>query len=181
LRLDPYYRQVGRAVPEAAPLFDALIETTLAERHCLVHADFSPKNLLVWREGLMMVDFETGHYGDPAFDLGFFLSHLVLKAYYHAPRHEAMLELIDGFWKFYAATMHTKIGDDVYAALVARGMQNLAGCAWARLDGKSQIEYLGEAARRDALRSLCRRTLLDCPATWVEFAGGLSQSLNEIA
>ena len=33
------------------------------DRHprSLVHADFSPKNLLVSAEGLMMVDFETGH------------------------------------------------------------------------------------------------------------------------
>ncbi len=72
-----------------------------------MHADFSPKNLLVYDggRGLMMVDFETGHYGDPAFDLGFFLSHLVLKAFYHAPRHEPLLELTEQFWIAYRETL----------------------------------------------------------------------------
>jgi 5-methylthioribose kinase len=46
-----------------------------------VHGDFSPKNLLIYGNSLMLIDFEVGHYGDPAFDLGFFLSHLTLKAY----------------------------------------------------------------------------------------------------
>ena len=42
--------------------------------------DFSPKNILVHAGGLILLDFECAHAGDPAFDLGFFLSHLVLKA-----------------------------------------------------------------------------------------------------
>ena len=44
-----------------------------------MHADFSPKNVLITDERIVLVDFETGHLGDPAFDLGFFLSHLLLK------------------------------------------------------------------------------------------------------
>jgi 5-methylthioribose kinase len=50
-----------------------------------VHADFSPKNILVHRQGLTVVDFETAHAGDPAFDIGFFLSHLSLKAFRSRP------------------------------------------------------------------------------------------------
>ena len=51
--------------------------------------------------GLMMVDFETGHFGDPAFDLGFFLSHLMLKAVQAAPGHEPYLDLTTQFWAAY--------------------------------------------------------------------------------
>src|SRR5487761_1093893 len=101
LRLEPYYRFVARAQPRYAAAFERLIDQTWRERHTLVHADFSPKNLLVYDGGLLLVDFETGHYGDPAFDLGFFLSHLALKAVYHAPAHDAYLALTVVFWNSY--------------------------------------------------------------------------------
>lgn len=178
LRLDPYYRHVARNVPHAAEPFERLIDSVLAHRQCLVHADFSPKNLLVWQSGMMLVDFETGHYGDPAFDLGFFLAHLVLKAFYFAPRHEDVLRLADVFLATYEDRMRPRIGDEVGAALVARGVQNLAGCAWARLDGKSKIEYLIDEERRSAVRSLCRDTLsAPQPPSWSDFAAELRRRL----
>jgi 5-methylthioribose kinase len=114
----------------------------------------------------MMVDFETGHYGDPAFDLGFFLSHLVLKAVYHAPNFEPFLSLTERFWESYRAGMIETLGPAVYAALVARGIRNFAGCAWARIDGKSQVEYLVDLPRRDGVRDLCRGLLREPPDQW---------------
>jgi 5-methylthioribose kinase len=112
----------------------------------------------------MMVDFETGHYGDPAFDLGFFLSHLVLKAFYHAPRHEALLELTEQFWSAYREAMG---GLAEQNELQRHAILNFAGCAWARLDGKSPVEYLKDATRRDQVRALCRGIFAD-PADWSE-------------
>ena len=50
------------------------------DERTLVLGDFSPKNILVHAGGLILLDFECAHAGDPAFDLGFFLSHLLLKA-----------------------------------------------------------------------------------------------------
>src|SRR5262249_24165712 len=72
LRVDPYYRALAACRPQAAEPVAALIASLAAHPCSLVHADFSPKNLLVCPDGLLLVDFETGHYGDPAFDLGFF-------------------------------------------------------------------------------------------------------------
>lgn len=162
LRLDPYYRQVARVCVNDAPVFERLIELVLAERHCLVHADFSPKNLLVYDSGLLLVDFETGHVGDPAFDLGFFLSHLVLKAAYHAPGHRAYLALTTRFWTAYQTELRQVVADDLWHALQRRAIMNFAGCAWARLDGKSQIDYLTDEDRRGVIRDICR-TLLNQP------------------
>ena len=80
LRVDPFYRAIARVHPEIAPQIEALIASMSRTDHrCFVHADFSPKNILVHSQGLTLVDFETAHAGDPAFDLGFFLSHLSLK------------------------------------------------------------------------------------------------------
>ena len=50
-----------------------------ANERTLVLGDFSPKNILVHSAGLILLDFECAHAGDAAFDLGFFLSHLLLK------------------------------------------------------------------------------------------------------
>jgi 5-methylthioribose kinase len=166
LRLDPYYRTLALRRTEAAESLARLVDSVWRHRLCLVHADFSPKNLLVYEGGLMMVDFETGHFGDPAFDLGFFLSHLVLKAFYHAPRHEPLLALTERFWAAYRDEVAGKVSADEYHDLVARGIQNLAGCTWARLDGKSPVEYLTDPHRREQVRGLCRELFETQPATW---------------
>ena len=52
---------------EWRPRLEDLVDQVWAHPLALVHADYSPKNLLVWPDGLMLVDFETAHYGDPAF------------------------------------------------------------------------------------------------------------------
>lgn len=166
LRLDPYYRTVASRYPEAAPQLQSLIDSVWAHRLTLVHADFSPKNLLLAERGLLMVDFETGHYGDPAFDLGFFLAHLMLKAVHFYPRHEPYLELTRAFWRGYRAELWPRIPVAESMALEARGVLNFAGCAWARVDGKSQVDYLTDPVRRAMVRSTCRALLDDPPPTW---------------
>jgi 5-methylthioribose kinase len=168
LRLEPYYRSVARAFPEAEPHFVRLIQSLAAHPRSLVHADFSPKNLLVYAGGLMMVDFETGHFGDPAFDLGFFLSHLTLKAAHAAGRRSPFLALTQDFWQTYAPPMRHRAGNEEFTALVSRGIQNLAGCIWARLDGTSRVDYLDAPRTRDALRTFCRGIFAKQPSTWEE-------------
>ncbi len=81
LRVDPYYRTVARRHPDLAPRIDALIAAMdrPTDERTLVLGDFSPKNILVHAGGLVLLDFECADAGDPAFDLGFFLTHLVLK------------------------------------------------------------------------------------------------------
>jgi hypothetical protein len=45
-------------------------------------------------------------------------------------------------------------------------MQNLAGCAWARLDGKSPVDYLSDEAQREAVRACCLRVFEQQPTDW---------------
>ena len=168
LRVDPYYRTLGEARPEMRGLLHELIDSLTQNPRSLVHADFSPKNLLLFSGGLMMVDFETGHYGDPAFDLGFFLSHLVLKACHKIPRHAAYLDLSEVFWKTYSDVLEPKIGPQELAGLWARGVRHFAACAWARLDGKSPVDYLTDQHHRELVRGLCREIFSSRPQTWPE-------------
>ncbi len=167
LRLDPYYRTLARAFPGAdAAALEELIDSVWSHRRSLVHADFSPKNLLVYEGGLLLVDFETGHFGDPAFDLGFFLSHLTLKAAYHAPDIEPYLALTERFWQSYQDELAERIGREEWSDLQRRAALNFAACGWARLDGTSKVDYLTEPARRESFRSFCRELLHNPPADW---------------
>lgn len=168
LRLDPYYRHVARGFPELAGSLNRLIDSVWSERHALVHADFSPKNLLVWPAGLMLIDCEVGHYGDPAFDLGFFLAHLVLKTFRVGGAREtaegaACYRLTTRFWDAYRRSLGECVDRTSIEALERRGIANLAGCLLARLDGKSQVDYLQD---KSPVRAAARRLLLDTPHSW---------------
>ncbi|HLJ10722.1 MAG TPA: phosphotransferase, partial [Planctomycetaceae bacterium] len=66
LRVDPFYRRIAEISSETRPHIDRLIAEMFSTPVCLVHADFSPKNVLIAGERIMLVDFETAHYGDPA-------------------------------------------------------------------------------------------------------------------
>ncbi len=183
LRLDPYYRTVARNCPEAAAPIERLIDSVWSHRRSLVHADFSPKNLLVYAGGLMMVDFETGHYGDPAFDLGFFLSHLVLKAIYHratATGDEPLLALTDHFWESYRRQVLPRTGVVEFTALVGRAALNFAGCTWARIDGKSAVDYLRDEAMREAARSIARAVFDAQPSDWAGVLTICRQNLSAL-
>lgn len=166
LRLDPYYRAVARMSPQAAGSFDRAIASLEKNACSLVHGDFSPKNILLWNKGLMLVDYETGHYGDPAFDLGFFFSHLLLKAFYHAPRQGPMLEAAEAAFEAYRGEVEPKISPADWQSLAQRWTQHLGACIWARLDGKSQIEYLVDPQARAAARRLGQELLNAGDAPW---------------
>lgn len=180
LRVAPYYEAVARDVPEARGWMRDLIVSLGAAPRALVHADFSPKNLLLWGGKLTLVDFETGHFGDPAFDLGFFLAHLVLKTFYHATTTDAdaaldatlpekqMLELIRQFWLAYLPPIIACQGQREATELTYRGLQHLAGCLWARLDGTSRVDYLSDLAVRERVRKLCRAIFTQVPTSWDE-------------
>lgn len=155
LRIDPFYRYLMNAFADARQPLHDLITNLSAHRLCLVHADFSPKNVLVHPQGIVLVDFETAHYGDPAFDVGFFMSHLLLKSLLHLQRSNPWRALIATFWQTYQAEMR---GYPV-AEISQRAVRHLAACLWARLDGKSPVDYLKDSAQREFVRRIARQWL----------------------
>jgi 5-methylthioribose kinase len=169
LRIDPYYRTIARAHPDLAPRINALID--LMDRpdneRTLVLGDFSPKNILVHSGGLILLDFECAHAGDPAFDLGFFLSHLLLKtirSILQTSEHGSeYLELTRQFWSSYLD--RRDISPEARSELVRRASLHAAACSLARVDGKSPVEYL-DARGQAVARSFAREALQAEPATW---------------
>ena len=154
LRLDPYYRYTAARHPDCASHFEALLAS---RRVSLVHGDWSPKNLLVAEGGVTAIDFEVVHYGDPCFDTGFLLCHLLMKSI-HLPAHASDFQrCADAFWSAL---------DLPWEWMWPGTMAHLGGLLLARADGKSPAEYL-TGAERDQLRRLAKRLIFQ-PAESIE-------------
>jgi 5-methylthioribose kinase len=169
LRIDPYYRTIARGDPDLAPRIDELIASMErpADGRTLVLGDFSPKNILVHSRGLTLLDFECAHAGDAAFDLGFFLSHLVLKTIRKAPSDPGLAARYAALCTDFLSAYLDRRGlpAAAQADLVRRTCAHTAACCWARVDGKSPVEYLS-AHGRSVARSFGRETLRAAPQIW---------------
>ena len=89
---------------ESADFYRRLISDTRRRRLTLVHGDYSPKNILVRDGRLVLLDHEVIHFGEPAFDLGFAMAHLLSKAH-HLPRfRDEFAEATEIFWSSYLLT-----------------------------------------------------------------------------
>lgn len=155
LRIDPYYRTVARVHPDLdAPIADLITTMAAVPDPTLVLGDFSPKNILVHDESIILIDFECAHRGDPAFDLGFFFSHLFLKA--RRPNNGTPdPSLLADSWSAYTE----RAGVDPTGDRARRAVRHAAACLLARLDGKSPVEYRHELDQ-DAIRRFARELLL---------------------
>ncbi len=98
-RVDPYHRTVARVHPELADAIEAEVERLLACQRCLVHGDYSPKNLIAYPDRMLMLDFEVAHYGDPAFDVAFLLALVLLDGMRHDD--PAFAAEARRFWRVY--------------------------------------------------------------------------------
>ena len=163
LRLDPYYQYTADHVPAAAAFLRDLIDETCASQLTLVHGDYSPKNVLVHRGQLVLLDHEAAHYGDPAFDLGFSLTHLLSKAHHLVRKRQAFADAARRYWAVYQASLD---GMDWAEALEARVVRHTLGCLLARVAGRSKLEYLSARARHRQREVVC--ALIDDPPACIE-------------
>jgi aminoglycoside phosphotransferase (APT) family kinase protein len=157
LRLEPYYSYTAEQVPPASPFLNRLIEETRATHQTLVHGDYSPKNILVHRDRLILLDHEVIHFGDPAFDVGFSLTHLLGKAHHLVGQRNAFADAARLYWEQYRDTL----GNVAWLRnLEARAVRHTMACLLARVAGRSPLEYLGSAERvrqRAAILTLIQR------------------------
>jgi 5-methylthioribose kinase len=153
LRIDPYYRFTADVVPECRGYLDELTGRSAARQVSLVHGDWSPKNLLV-AEDVWAIDWEVIHFGDPSFDAGFLLNHLLLKSI-RMPEHRADLTQLA---LTFAAALNEELPADA-EWVPAAALEHLPALLLARVDGKSPAEYLDEGMRgraRDLAKDLMR-------------------------
>ena len=151
LRLEPYLAFTAARHPDLAEPIEAMESALHASGAVLIHGDLSPKNVLIRGGAPVLLDAECASMGDPAFDLAFCLNHLCLKALHAPGRRGALLAAAARLLAAHAA--HVAWEDA--RALDARAARLLPMLMLARVDGKSPVEYLGEAGRA-VVRRLAR-------------------------
>jgi len=173
LRIEPYYAYTAEQVPTARSFLADVVSLTRANRICLVHGDFSPKNILVHEQELVLLDHEVAHFGDPAFDIGFSMAHLLSKAH-HLKDHRAQFqEAALRYWTIYWRQVG---GEDWSGGLEDRSVRSTLACLLARVAGRSKLEYLDQPERDTQQRlviSLMAETQAGVPALVSRFVGGL--------
>jgi aminoglycoside phosphotransferase (APT) family kinase protein len=156
LRLDPYFGAAAAKHPDCAPVLERLIATTAGTKRALVHGDASPKNVLVGPGGPVLLDAECAWFGDPAFDLSFALTHLLLKCVWRPAFSAGYLGCFEALSHDYLAGVSWEPAAD----LEARAALCVAGLLLARIDGKSPAEYLTDEGDRARVRGFARGFLL---------------------
>lgn len=152
-RTDPYHLTAAAAHPELRPAIEREVERMLSTRVSLTLGDYSPKNLFVFPDRIVAIDLEVAHWGDPAFDVAFCLTHLVLKAMHFPERADEYLAAAARFWGRYRA----RAGDLCAEPAVVSEL----GCVLlARMDGKSPVEYIQDEATKDRVRCLAADLIL---------------------
>jgi 5-methylthioribose kinase len=157
LRIEPYYEYTAQQIPEVREFILEVVRDTRATASALVHGDFSPKNILIHRGNVVLLDHEVIHWGDPAFDLGFALAHLISKARNLRPKGRLLHGALE-FWNAY------KEANDSWSESSALAEQRIArhlfACMLARVAGRSPLEYLNDD-QRSAQRSAVLRAMQD--------------------
>jgi 5-methylthioribose kinase len=144
LRLEPYYEHSATIVPQVSPFLKQLVLWTLGRTDTLVHGDFSPKNVLVHHHQLILLDHEVLHFGDPAFDIGFSLTHFLSKVLHLPLKRRALMEAIGLYWRVYreeVSEMPWNTHLDLHAA------QHTMASLLSRVCGRSPLEYLDPEER----------------------------------
>jgi aminoglycoside phosphotransferase (APT) family kinase protein len=159
IRIEPYLRATGRAHPELAARFDALVQTTLTTKRALVHGDISPKNILQGPAGPVFLDAECAWFGDPAFDLAFCLNHLLLKGAREGADRTRCIAAFSALASAYLAGVDWENA----TGIEARAAALLPALFLARIDGKSPVEYLTRESERVAVRRCAEPLVADPP------------------
>lgn len=167
LRVRPYHERVAQRRPDLAEAINSVIERMLSNRQCLVHGDYSPKNLLTDGDEVVILDCEVAHWGDPRFDIAFCLCHLLLKIVHARGCVDAIAQSADAYLTAYRAE-----GLAVLDAELSRA----TGClVLARVIGDSPVDYLDAAELKDAALRL-GQSLLQAPVA----ADGFTQLALEL-
>ncbi len=173
LRLEPYYSYSASQVPEAAGFINELIEATRGRNLTLVHGDYSPKNVLIYDGRIVLLDYEVIHWGDPAFDVGFSMTHLLSKAHALPVHRSEFANAARIYWKCYWQEIQ---GLTFAADIEGYAVRHTLACLLARVAGRSPLEYL-DAGQRAHQQAVVVELMGDVPATVDELVGRFTEEI----
>ncbi|MEX2214284.1 MAG: aminoglycoside phosphotransferase family protein [Phycisphaeraceae bacterium] len=173
LRIDPYLYTTGARHLELKAMFDDEGQRLAATRICLVHGDYSPKNILISPARMVILDCEVAWFGDPAFDVAFLLNHLVLKSLLLGSHPEPVIEMVHHAWASYLKALAPPMRAD----LEPRVTKLLMMLMLARIDGKSPVEYLSDV-QREFVRSFVTKLLPEQPTFLAQVLANWHRALD---
>lgn len=175
LRTEPYLVTTGKRHPDFKKIFFEEAERLKNYQQALVHGDFSPKNIMIKEVRVVLLDHEVAWFGDPAFDVAFFLNHLFLKMLHHYKKYGAIQDLTNIAWNSY----FDKMGQEILEEMEHRIIRLLLMLMLARIDGKSPVEYL-EEDEKEFVRTFVKHHLKKREFSQVEINRNWKEKLNEI-
>ena len=173
LRLEPYYGYTASNLPNAAAFLNDLVADTHQRKLTLVHGDYSPKNILIHEDRLILLDHEVIHWGDPAFDVGFSMTHLLSKAHHLTSMRQQFTQAARLYWQTYSRV----VGAAEWAGQVEQfAVRHTMACLLARAAGRSPLEYLSK--RQEQIAAVVR-LLPDIPVTMAKLIDRFIEELDE--
>jgi len=109
---------------ELVAIIDGAYARYLEPRGVLVHGDVQPANVLLTGTGPKLLDAEIAHVGDPAFDAGQLVGHLLLPAAARRRPDEAR-PAVEAAWSAYIRSIGSGEGPDFAAAIRYAGVELL--------------------------------------------------------
>lgn len=173
LRIEPYYTYSASQVQESSRFYQGLVAETRATRLTVVHGDYSPKNVLIYQDRLILLDHEAIHFGDPAFDIGFSITHFLSKGHHLRSLREEFAYAAKRYWETYLEALGPL---DWTGSLEARAVRHTLGCLLARVGGRSPLEYLG-AKERANQRLATLKLMAHAPSTIPDMISGFMAGL----
>jgi aminoglycoside phosphotransferase (APT) family kinase protein len=176
LRVEPYYQYSGIVEPRSAGFYAALIAAMSNRSLALVHGDYSPKNVLVREGRLILLDHEVIHWGDPAFDVGFSMAHLLSKAHHlRSARNEFLAAAI-----LYQDRYLQEVEDVPWRdSIEEMSVHHTLACLMARVVGRSLLEYFS-ADQRERQRSAALVLMEDPPRTMRRLADAFEERISRL-
>ncbi|MFY0627082.1 MAG: phosphotransferase [Reichenbachiella sp.] len=158
LRLEPYLLKTGERHPKLQSYFQIETQRLSATSTCLVHGDFSPKNIMVSPNRMVVLDCEVAWFGDPVFDMAFLLNHFLLKALFLSDHSVGLLKMATNIWDSY----QNKADVIIDTSFEKRLCHLLPMLMLSRVDGKSPVEYLNPD-QSDIIRKFVYRMIPTSP------------------
>jgi len=150
LRIAPYIEFILKKHPQLTDFTKPIIAELMDSAITLIHGDFSPKNIMLDKRKVYIMDFEVAHYGHPSFDLAFFSTHFVLKSVKNRQFGAVYLDMLNYMLGIYfdrVDCMDKTALENSYVRLLSLIMI-------ARVDGKSPAEYLTDDGDKELMRSM---------------------------
>ncbi|MDR3528646.1 MAG: aminoglycoside phosphotransferase family protein [Rhizomicrobium sp.] len=156
LRVDAYLLYAAAKHTDVAPAIRSMAKNLAVAHIALMQGSVSPENILCGPDGPVFLDAEAASYGDPAFDLAFCLSHLLLKAVWYPSHSEAYAACYRALKDAYLATAAW----EGHAGLERRTAGFVAALLLAHIDGKAPIDYVSAETDKVFVRANAKAFLV---------------------